>query len=195
MSENTAEVTETPTTVQQFRHKAVGILKEARKPLGRHPEYDTARHEAYSLLNGTIETILMGRTGLSQEEQVSFLINARNKAEENLNALKPVIEAVKEEFSPEVVAEKRKAALAAAEEAYQREVERINAKFDGQTPEGLDGIFKAARPVLDLLDEAAKFAAERDFDAHQQEKFARRNSWATDTPEPEGDEDEQPDED
>jgi len=179
--------TEAPANVRSYRHKAVGILKAARKPFERAP-YGSKRREAYYLLNGTIETILAGRPGLSQEEQVEHLNNAREKAEGNFEVLsglvEEAIEEAKEAFSPEAkeaalerAKAKRDEKVAQVEARYAAKVEEIEARF--ANPEEIGNVVEKATPVLAVLAEAADFAAERDFEAWQEAKRARFYGEAT----------------
>ncbi len=79
-------------TVQKYRHAARRSLTEARETLSvRTPE----TKEVYLLLNGQIEEIIRGRTGLSQEQQVEHLSNALAKVEEGMEVLPEKIEAAK----------------------------------------------------------------------------------------------------
>lgn len=79
-------------TVQKYRHAARRSLTEARETLSvRTPE----TKEVYLLLNGQIEEIIRGRTGLSQEAQVEHLSNALAKVEEGIEVLPEKIAAAK----------------------------------------------------------------------------------------------------
>lgn len=131
----TEQSTETR-TVQQYRHAARRSLTEARERLAlRTDETKTV----YNLLNGTIEGVIRGVVGLSQEEQVERLSEAKARAEENLQSLPEAVEAAK-------------AAIIAQVDAWG------------------DSITEKAQEAIATLDEAANFAAERDFTAHQQRK-------------------------
>lgn len=131
------ETTETR-TVQTYRHEARRVLTQAREALAlRTP----ATQEVYELLNGPIENILRGQTGVSQEQQVARLAEARDLAEQNREQIAEAVARAQEEVIAAVEAWDFEAALAEA---------------------------------ASILAEARDFAAERDFKAHQTEKYARR---------------------
>lgn len=131
----TEETTETR-TVQQYRHEARRNLNDARSRLKFRTD---ATAEIYSRLNGAISEVLRGRTGLTQEQQVEHLNEARNRVQESLIALPDLIAQAKAELTEQI-----EASLAQIESDAKRAVE--------------------------TLSEAAAFAEQRDFDAHQQRK-------------------------
>ncbi len=140
MSEETQTVAR-PDTVQKFRHAARASLVKARSHLG---SFRTAETKAvYNLLNGTIEEIIRGRQGLTQEEQVEHLGRAEAKVNANLDGLPEAVEAAK-------------ASVMALLEGWETE------------------IVAQANEARDILAEAKAFAAERDFEAHQEAKRSRR---------------------
>lgn len=81
-------------TIQQFRHEARDVLAEAREALRLQTE---ATGQVYHLLNGTIETLLAGRTGFSQAEQVQMLADAKQTALANAEAVAEAVSAAKAE--------------------------------------------------------------------------------------------------
>lgn len=97
MTENTTETR----TVQNYRHAARRVLTQARESLALRTD---ATHEVYRLLNGSIEKILAGRPGLTQEQQVEFLENAKAKVAENREALAEAVERAKQEVIAQVEA-------------------------------------------------------------------------------------------
>lgn len=161
MSENTAA----PQTVRQYRHAAVNVLKEARAVLNNGAIRTEESREVYLDLNGSIESILRGETGVTQEQQVERLTSARDKVEENLQTLPAKIEAAK--VAGEVAIEKFRAAEKKRVEETIAQAKEALTKFDG--------IAEVAQGAVSVLTEAAQFAAERDFDAHQEAKRAARN--------------------
>lgn len=97
MSENTTETR----TVQQFRHAARRVLTQARETLAVRTD---ATGDVYRLLNGSIESIIAGRPGYSQEEQVERLDAARQQVEQNREALAEAVERAKAEVIAQVEA-------------------------------------------------------------------------------------------
>lgn len=91
------ETTNETRTVQQYRHDARRQLKAGREALALRTD---ETREVYNLLNGAIESVIAGRPGFSQEEQVERLDLALTTLQENLSSL------------PEKVAQAREAVLA-----------------------------------------------------------------------------------
>lgn len=102
MSDNTqAENTqvEDAQTVQKYRHSARRVLTEARSGLALRTE---GTGEVYRLLNGTIESVIQGRQGLSQEQQVANLEQALTTARENREVLADKVEAARAEILEQI---------------------------------------------------------------------------------------------
>ena len=88
MTENTTETR----TVQDYRHDARRSLKQAQEALALRTD---GTREVYQMVNGMIETVLVGRPGYSQEEQVERLTKAHDTLTENMLALPEAIESAK----------------------------------------------------------------------------------------------------
>ena len=89
MSENTTETR----TVQSYRHSARRSLKQAQEAISLRT---SETKEVYTLVNGMIEEVIRGRTGLSQDEQVSRLSEAHDALVTNMETLPDKIAAAKE---------------------------------------------------------------------------------------------------
>lgn len=139
--ENTATETK---TVQKYRHEAKRSLVTARERLALRSD---ETREVYNLLNGTIEGVIRGRSGVSQEEQVERLTEARDRLVANLESLPEKVEAAK-------------ASVLAQIEGWEA------------------SITEEANKAVATLTEAAQFAAERDFDAHQQRKHRAQYGYS-----------------
>lgn len=98
-------------TVQNYRHAARRTLTQARESLAVRTD---ATGEVYRLLNGTIESIIKGQPGFSQEEQVRRLGEAAETAAANREALAEAVERAKAEVLAQVEAWDFDAALAEA---------------------------------------------------------------------------------
>lgn len=107
MTENTTETR----TVQEYRHEARRVLTQAREALALRTD---ATAEVYRLLNGSIESILAGRQGLSQEEQVAHLDEAKTTVEANREQIAAAVEAAREQVIAQVKAWDFDGALAGA---------------------------------------------------------------------------------
>lgn len=138
-------------TVQKYRHAARAVLTQARETLAVRTD---ATREVYRLLNGTIEEVIRGVTGLSQDEQVARLNEAKAKAEENRAKIAEAVAAAKAEVLAQV-------------EAWD---------FDSALAE-----------TIATLEEAAEFAASRDFASHQEAKHAGRYGYSGGSPSDEED--------
>jgi hypothetical protein len=98
-NDTTAEATESNesgrrhNTVQGYRHEAKRGLSKARETLSFRTE---ETKEVYSMINGTISSILAGRQGFTQEQQVEHLDNALAKVKEAQENLPEKIAAARE---------------------------------------------------------------------------------------------------
>lgn len=129
------ETTETR-TVQKYRHEARRQLKQGQERLSLRTD---ATHEVYQIMNGAISHTLRGIKGLSQEEQVERLAEARDQLQGNLEGL----------------SEK----LAAARQSVMEQLDSWETDIQAKADE-----------AVATLEEARVFAAERDFEAHQNRK-------------------------
>lgn len=183
MSENTTEAQ--VQTVQKFRHEAKDALVAGRSKVLDGLARTQESQVVYKMLNGAIENIIAGREGLTQEQQVENLNSAREKVGESLAGL------------PDAVA----AAVTAGAEAAQAKVARLEERLaaakaaaSGDSAGLVEAAVEAASKARSILDEAATFAQERDFDAWQEEKAARRGVTSSDEVEDDSDsEDDNPD--
>ena len=90
-----------PETVREYRHKAKSALVDARASLSLRSD---ATKEVYTLLNGTIETIIKGVPGLSQDQQVERLYDARQQVLENREQVVALAEAARDAVIEQVQA-------------------------------------------------------------------------------------------
>lgn len=100
-------------TVQNYRHEARRVLTQARERLALRTE---STQVIYHLLNGSIETVLAGRQGLSQEEQVAALDAAKEQVAANRAEIGVAVEAAKAEIIAQIEAWDFTEALTAVED-------------------------------------------------------------------------------
>jgi hypothetical protein len=164
---------ETLKDLRDRRHKVQGKAREAIRSLGSKSE--AAYPFAHALHN--VDTHLRGRTGCSQEAQVERLTKTKEyllekTGEANFDAL---VENVKSSLVQTATAKavataysegKPETAVSAAEEAAAAAVKEAE-DFPTTIKTSIDEI------VADL-DEAIKYASERNFESHQKRKAEKR---------------------